>query len=86
MSADTCIKADRTIKIDLKPGGSIMADGGKDFLPILADKKIVLGKNNFIMVPEKGYIKGEDTPYGPNCHFIFMEDGELASKVTIKNQ
>lgn len=84
-AADVRVKAGRMINIDLDPGGSIAVDVDEGRLPFLAEKKLTLGKENTIVVPENGVARGEDTPYGPNCYFIFDENDDWDSNIVIEN-
>lgn len=76
------IQAGKKIFVNLKKGGCLTVSKAKRLFPIFADK-IELGENSKIAVPENGYIKGQDTPYGPNCHFAFNEKGEEAEELKI---
>ncbi|MCQ4635518.1 hypothetical protein NE619_02150 [Anaerovorax odorimutans] len=85
VAADVRVKAGRYININLSPGGSVTVETGDGLLPFLAEKKMTLGKNNEILTPENGVVEGENTPYGPNCYFVFDEDGDWGTDVVIKN-
>ncbi len=85
-ATDVRIKAGRNIDIKLAPGGSVTVEAEDGLLPFLAEKKMTLGKDNTLLKPEKGTIKGQDTPYGPDCHFVLDQDGDWwVSHVVIKN-
>lgn len=84
-AADVRVKAGRNINISLKPGGSVTVNVDQGLLPFMAEKKITLGNSDKILVPQNGVARGEDTPYGPDCYFIFDENDDWDSDVIIKN-
>ncbi len=73
------------LHINLGKGGSITIKDTNNIEPIFAQKEAVLSKNNQIVAPKGGIMKGADTPYGPNCYFVFHQDGSpVRSKVIIR--
>lgn len=84
-AVDVRVRAGRYININLNPGGSITVKVDNGLLPFLAEKKMTLGKDNKILTPENGVVRGENTPYGPDCYFVFDEEGDWDSNVVIKN-
>lgn len=78
--------AGKRLNISLDSDGIVDIRNTDQYLPILANKSFKLGENTMIACPENGIIKNEDSPYGPDCRFVFDAEGNDARDVVIVNQ
>lgn len=75
--------AHSNININMDPGGSLEVKDAKDIMPLSAEGRIILGKNNKIMIPQNGeIINDEDSLEGS---VIYDAEGEDAEDVIIRN-